>query len=434
MAKSILVQQSDYKDQILGSYKNKDGDYEVKPITIDADGQIAVDAWADKDGRENFNAIFGDKYVAHRKPAISANFNYQTDTRKTIITQLNGATIARVGSLLTMSSGIQATGETTIQTIENVSYKAGRDIEWIATARFDPPVANNSRRYGLYAEDNGVYIGYENLIFGVSVRKAGVSTFIPQSQWNTDKCDGTGKSGLNLNFSKINIYRITFGYLGVAPIFYQVYGGHKLGWITMHVYDIANTSESTHIDMPYLPIRASNKNSGNTIDVKMYSASVYAGTIDGMGSFDSSSREFSRRITKLALSAATDTPIIVFHNKLTYQGVSNRIDDQLLRVGVGVEGNKPVTITLYKLKVVPTGGTWTDVDIMNSNMEVNTTATIDLTNAEILMAWELGKSASTNDSVYDLNLLLFPNEYATFTYTSTGIADVNLSNRWSERF
>lgn len=394
----------------------------------------SIPSYKDKNGNENFNAPFGEKYVAHRSPAISANFNYPTDTRKVIITQNNGATVTKDTSLLTLNSGVLSNGEAIIQSKENVRYRAAREVEIMATIRFDPPVEGNSRRFGLYSEDNGVYVGYENLEFGVSIRKNNVATFIPQSDWNGDKCDGTGRSGAIWDFTKLNIIRISFTYLGAGPISYQWYSGVSRGWITFHVHETANISNSTHIDIPYLPIRASNRNNGNTTDVKMYSGSVYTGTIDGAGSFDSSSREFSRRISKLALSAGTDTPIIIFHNKLTYQGVANRIDDQLLRVGVGVEGNKPVTITLYKLKVIPTGGTWSDVDTMNSNMEVNTTATIDLTNAEILMAWELGKSASTNDSVYDLNLLLFPDEYATFTYTSTGISDVNLSNRWSERF
>lgn len=42
MAKSILVQQSDYEGQILGSYKNEDGDYEVSPVIIDNNGYIVM--------------------------------------------------------------------------------------------------------------------------------------------------------------------------------------------------------------------------------------------------------------------------------------------------------------------------------------------------------------------------------------------------------
>lgn len=191
--------------------------------------------------------------------------------------------------------------------------------------------------------------------------------------------------------------------------------------------------ETTHIDLPYLPLRASNTNTGNTTNVRLQSGSIYCGTIDGGGCYDSSSREFSRKFSGTFIAGA-DTRIIVFHNKPTYQGVSNRIDDQLLRVGLATDGTKVVNISLYKLNTIPVGGTWTDVRTLDSNMEVSVDATVDLTGSELLMSWALGKTDSLNDDVHDLNLLLFPDEYAVFTYTSTGSSEINFTNRWSELF
>ena len=420
---------SNYNHQILGTDENG----YVRKVRVDSNGEMVVDAFRDKNGLENFNAIFGEKYVAHRKPVISANFNYATDMRKTIITQLNGATVDRETTLLTLNSGTSTDGESSIQSKESLRYQAGRDSECMFTCRFDPPVEGNTRRIGLFDEISGMNVGYEELEFGVSIRKAGVNTFIPQSEWNHDKCDGTGESGFNWDFSKLNIVRIFYGYLGIAPIFFQVYGGIENGWITFEVYDIANKSESTHIDIPYLPLRASNKNHGNTTNVKIQSGSIYCGTVDGGGGYDSSSREFSRKLSLVAVTAGTDKPMLTFHNKPTYQGVINRIDDRLLRVALSTDGTKVVNISLYKISE-PTSATWTDVDTLNSNMRVSTDAVVSLVGGELLMSWTLGKTDSVNDDVHDLNLLLFPNEYAVFTYTSTGSSDLNFANRWSELF
>lgn len=139
--------------------------------------QEEVGFYTDKHGLENFNAIFGEKYVAHRKPAISANFNYAVDTRKMFTEELNGASVGRDTTLLTISSGTSPDGRAFIQSKENLRYRAGRDSETMFTCRFDSPVENNSRRIGLYADDNGFYVGYEGLEFGASVRKNGVVSF-----------------------------------------------------------------------------------------------------------------------------------------------------------------------------------------------------------------------------------------------------------------
>ena len=41
---------------------------------------------------------------------------------------------------------------------------------------------------------------------------------IPQSQWNVDKCDGTGVSGFNIDFTKTQLSFIDFQWLGVGRV------------------------------------------------------------------------------------------------------------------------------------------------------------------------------------------------------------------------
>lgn len=425
-----------YKGQMLGT----DEDGYVRKVKVGSDGELLTSVDLDKstrDGsmREAFNGLFGERFMASRKPTISANFSYQVDNRKILITETTGGSVDKVDNLLIISSGTNAVSEGSIQTKENLRYRAGRDAEMMATIRFDAPVVGNVRQYGLFDELDGFSIGYNELDFCMRIRKDGNDIFINNSEWIYDKLDGTGESGYNWKKDKMNLFRLCYGYLGVMTVTLEVYGGLENGWILCHAYEIANETESTHINLPYLPIRAENINNGNTTDVKMYGASTYCGTVDGAETFDSSSREFSESIEPTSFTAGTNKPIIVFHNKATYQGIRNKVNDLLLRVGLSADGTKPVLIRLYKLTAIPTGGTWVDVDTDNSNMEVNLGATIDLTNAELLIPWTLGKADSINDTdIEKLNLLLFPNEYAVITFTSTGSSEVIISNRWSEKF
>lgn len=386
----------------------------------------------DSSGKEYFNSVFGDRITAKRKGKFSANFNYPTDTRAVINTTSNGGTVGLSGNVLSLSTGIANNGVARWQTIENLRYSAARESELFATLKFTTGVVNSSQRCGLFDDQDGMWIGYVGAQFGVGIRKGGVDTFISQSSFNKDKVDGTGRSGFNLDKTKLGLYRLNFGYLGIAPICFQVYGGIDKGWITFHVYDLTNISNGTHINKPYLPIRFEVINSGNTSNLTLQSGSVYCGTINGDSeAVDASSREFSYKLSA-SKTAGANSLLTVFHNKATYGGTANKIEDLLLKAGIAVEGTKPVRIDLYRLLAIPTGGTWSNIDLSNSNMEVNEASTISLTGAVLLDSWALAKSDAINADVTHLNQLLPPDGYAVFVASSTGAYDIEFTSRWSE--
>jgi hypothetical protein len=59
---------------------------------------------------------------------------------------------------------------------------------------------------------------------GIIVTKT-VDTKVPQSEWNIDRCDGTGPSGYNLDLSKIQMCYMDFSWYGAGKIRY----GFKVG-------------------------------------------------------------------------------------------------------------------------------------------------------------------------------------------------------------
>lgn len=424
-----------FKGQMLGT----DEQGYVRKVKVDQDGELMVELsntsvpYGDKDGRESFNGIFGEKYVAMKHPKFSLNFNYESDTRLFTETILNGGTVTTDINLLTLQTGTNVAGSAIFQSKSNLRYTAGRDAEEYFTAIFTIGKENSAQRKGLFDTSNGVFLGYEGVNFGASVRNNSSDIFVPQSSFNKDKLDGNGASGFTIDTTKLNIFRIVYGYLGIAPIYFSLFGGEEYGWITFHVHNQPNKQTSTHIGTPYLPIRSEVVNTGNNTNIKMQHGSMYAGVIDGAGAPDASSRQFSAKVDK-AMTSGTNAVVVIFHNKTTINGIQNRIDDTLLKVGIGVEGTKPVTISLYKLSAVPTTTSFTNADLINSNMEYSLTGTINLTGAELMDSWAFGKSASDNIDVSFSNHLLYPDEYAVFTFTSTGASDINFINRWGELF
>ena len=51
-----------------------------------------------------------------------------------------------------------------------------------------------------------------------------IDTRIPQSQWNTDKCDGTGPSGYNIDLTRMQMWYIDYSWYGAGFIRYGVRG------------------------------------------------------------------------------------------------------------------------------------------------------------------------------------------------------------------
>lgn len=391
-------------------------------------------ATLDNAGRQNFNGIFGDKFMSMRSPKITANFNYPPDTRSNITTTTNGGTVGIVGNLLTIQTSTNINGNAIIQSRESLRYTAGRDAEMFFTTIFTQGVPNSYQRAGLFDAEDGFFVGFEGNQFGVTIRKNGSDIFIPQSSFNKDKIDGSGISKFLFVPTFMNLFRLVYGYLGIAPVFFEIYMGNELGWVVFHVHDVVNKQIGTHIQKPYLPVRAEVKNNGNNTNIILRSGSVYAGVIDGNpNAVDSSSREFTQRATRVVNN--TTSPLIVFNNKSTYGGTSNKIADLLLKVGFSTSSASDlVSVILYKLPSVPIGGTWTDVDASNSNMRINTTATVSLTGAQILDAWELTEADSKDIDTEKRNYLLYPDEYAVFMVTTTNNTTINAVIRWAELF
>lgn len=388
----------------------------------------------DASGRDSFNSIFGDRYTAVRKPKFSYNFNYGLNRKRNYVTETNGGTISNDVNLVTLQTGTNSAGVARFQSFESLRYAPGRDAEMMFTAIFTSGVTNSYQRIGLFDDYDGFWVGYQGNKFGVGVRKSGVDIFVERANFNVDKIDGSSETGFVYDPTKMNIFRINYGYLGIAPAFFQIYTGSKTGWITFHIHDVVNKQAYTHINKPYLPARVEVINSGNTTNIKFQCGSIYAGVIDGSGDFVPSSREYTYKTIKTGLTSATNGLLLIFNNKETFQGTPNKIEDLLLKIGLSTDGTKNVNVSMYRLASVPTGTNFVDIDTEASNTAISTTGTINLIDAKLLDSWELGKVDAQNIDVSRLNFLLIPNTYTALVYTTTAGTDMSMVLRWSEQF
>jgi hypothetical protein len=125
---------------------------------------------------------------------------------------------------------------------------------------FTTGITNSYQRIGLYDTSNGFYIGYEGTAFGITIRKGGVNTTTQRASFNTDTLTGAAGSNFtrngvpeSLDPTKDNLYRVRFGWLGAAPIFFEVMSPDG-EWVIFHIIKHPNTVAATSINNPELPI------------------------------------------------------------------------------------------------------------------------------------------------------------------------------------
>jgi hypothetical protein len=120
---------------------------------------------------------------------------------------------------------------------------------------------NVTKRTGYFDDRDGIYFeqvgspssnatnaGTLNWVVRSYVTGAALETTkrIPQSQWNIDRCDGTGKSGFNLDISKVQLIFIDFQWLGVGRMRF----GTVLSGQTVYFLDYTAANNISTVSRP----------------------------------------------------------------------------------------------------------------------------------------------------------------------------------------
>jgi hypothetical protein len=213
---------------------------------------------------------FGKLMVSQSHNDIDEQF-FRDDPNNILTVTATGAATAVSGSFgyAQFSTGaVNAIATLKAVTLDKTHYHSGGEIYCMFTAAFltTGPASgvNWFQRVGLYDDNNGFYIGWENGVFGLTVRSnAGgsvVSTQTAKADFNVDILDGGSKSKFTregtpeaLDSRQSNIYRIRFGWLGSAVVKFEV-SSPDGEWVLFHVIRQPNTSFFPHIGNADLPM------------------------------------------------------------------------------------------------------------------------------------------------------------------------------------
>lgn len=230
-----------------------DGSAVTQPVSI-VSGTVNTDIQTD---------AFQQTVIATRYNQIEINFSTDDpDVISTItVSKNNGGDASNATGQALFTSGANTNGGVSAVTNADVIYRPHAETYVAFTAIWTSGgLANSYQRIGIYDVNNGFFLGYEGTVFGVTVRKGGVDTQTAQAAFNIDTLTGGPTSKYTragvpeaANFALDNLFRIRFGWLGAAPIQWEIFSPDG-EWVLFHIQRHPNTVALPTINNPDLPI------------------------------------------------------------------------------------------------------------------------------------------------------------------------------------
>lgn len=204
-------------------------------------------------------------------------------------------------------------------------YIPGTTNLTFVTFTFGTAKTNLQQMVGLFDDLNGIFFRMNGNTPEMVIRKGGVDNeVVAQSLWNVDKLDGTGASGIDIDFTKSQIFVVDYQWLGVG----RVRVGFSLNGRVYYTHYFTHLNELTepYMYQPSLPVRWEIKNTGTTASVSSMMCicfSVYVEGSDAETGFDNS---VSNGTTAVTLAAAPNNikGILAIRLKNTVNGQPNR--------------------------------------------------------------------------------------------------------------
>ncbi len=295
----------------------------------------------------------------------------------------SGATITHDATnrnaLLTFSS-TPTGGSAIMQSFDYHRYQPLKSQLVAVTFNFRSQVANTLKFAGYSDGVNGIEFqndGTTNRIRLLSSTTNG-NTTVNQAQWNLDKLNGLGKSGITLDITESQILIIDFQalYLGRVRVGFDI-GGNI---IYVHEFNHSNLIVHPYIADANLPIRVGMTCTGTVSTTMTFQCSAVAS--EG-GSSDTVSFDLSQDFSGTAGSGAR-THAISLRPKTTFNSITNRVKIGAFSVDLLDTGNQSISWELCLRQAISGTTTYTDVNATYSAVEYNTAGTTSSTPSVVI--------------------------------------------------
>jgi hypothetical protein len=267
-------------------------------------------------------------------------------------------------SSVILTTGTGATDSAIRSTHRYHAYVPGKSNLTLFTFVLGSPVTNVKRRLGIFDELNGIFFEQTESEYAFVIRTSTSGSVsdanrVIQSNWNVDKFDGNGPSGIIIDLTKAQILFIEYQWLGVG----RVRVGFDInGQIFIaHEFRNANTVDVVYMKTPTLPVRYDITNTGVTSSQTTFEEICCS--VVSEGGYSLPGLEYSTPITWTDnRSISVRTPLIAIRLKNEYPaGEPNRRTIKYVDVGAFVRTNDCLLEVAHIHEPVDITATWNDV-------------------------------------------------------------------------
>jgi hypothetical protein len=224
------------------------------------------------------------------------------------------------------------------------TYQPGKSLLFMASGVLDPSNNNYTARIGYFDNvvpltnplivRNGLYFEYSGGVCSVNIKNNTI-TQITQSNWNIDKLNGTGISGLTLDFRKTQLFVIDMEWLGVGRVRFGFYAYGKIQYC--HQVTNINILTEPYTNSINLPICYSIHNStvggGTSNNFKQICSTVIS-----EGGYVPLGRPFSigTGITAVPIALGVEEPILFLRGDVSNNNYyhQNIIPTEISMIGI----------------------------------------------------------------------------------------------------
>jgi hypothetical protein len=263
------------------------------------------------------------------------------------------------------------------------------------------------------------------------VRSGGAytDTWIPQSQWNIDKMDGRGPSGLTLDQTKGNVFEIQHQYLGYGMMSFAL---ENSGWGVfqeVHRIENANKVSGPTLINPIMRLFYEATNLGNTSSLAVYGASA-AGFVEGNNGHPRNPDGHGNSKTGVG---TTFTNILSIRVRREFQGRLFLGEVLPVFVSWACSGTRPAEAALILNGVIAGEPDWTYENQSLSSVEYDTTGTTVTLGAssKTLAQFALAQASSEQHDISDWKIYLIAGDTLTLAVrSSTSTVDATCGVTW----
>lgn len=256
-------------------------------------------------------------------------------------------------------------------------YMPGKSQQILSSFNFYAATVNVTKRTGYYDDNNGIYFeqtgdGTLSWVIRTYINGSVEENRKTQTEWNIDKCNGTGGSLFTLDITKTQLTFIEFQWLGVGSV--TVGFVHEGAYIPCHTFHHSNVLPTVYMSNPNLPVRCEILNTGTTAGAYF---DQICSTVISEGGYVEAGQDWSiNSPTARTMNNGTTVPIIAIRLKNTFRSYANRMIVRMGNVNVfGTQENMEwKLIKLPNISQLTTSTAWVSAND-NSGVEYNAGAT-----------------------------------------------------------